>query len=342
MLALPLDDPAFWPMAEHRLNGIPTLVGMGVPALIAAAAGTGASLHDLVWRRPIRAAAGTDASLTIAEDGAARVATRDAGGEWVTCAEARLSTDAMAPAAPVDLATDGLIRLALSPFTGTEGLMTISRRWDCRRAVWMASDRSRAVARLAIPDDMAGDLAIWPWHPALLDVAASLLIGPGEVPRGCDAIHFHHPLPQVVIARIHRTGPGRADLVLADETGRVCVRMDGLRFVTLAAGPGAPEILAPVWTPDRATRPAAAMLPVGTRVISDAAELDGLPADAPLVVRAPPAPMPPAMWPCCCARPWRPRSPADRRHRPWRRADRRPRRRSRSGGRGRCGDGGGA
>ncbi|WP_449221213.1 amino acid adenylation domain-containing protein [Tistrella mobilis] len=289
-LALPLADPDFWPVADHRLAGRPTLVGMAIPALVAADRGAGCVLRNLVWRRPLHAGSG-EASLVIARDGTVTAGHATAEGGWAVAAEARLETASAPDLSAVDLSTDGLIALHLAPFDGAEGVMQVGARWDCRQAIWLAPDRRRAVARLALPEAHAGDRGLWPWHPALLDIAASLLAAPGEVPREVNTIRILAPLPETVMARADRRPDGLVDIRLADTAGRPCLLIDGLRFVA-ADGRAAPELLAPVWTPDPldpAARPSDA-LPAESLIIRSDADLAAAPATASLILALPTGP----------------------------------------------------
>jgi amino acid adenylation domain-containing protein len=284
-LALPLADPAFWPVAEHRLTGRPTLVGMAIPALVAADRGAGFVLRNLVWRRPLHAGSG-EASLVIARDGSVTAGHATADGGWAVAAEARLETSSAPAPSAVDLSTEGLIALDLAPFDGAEGVMQVGPRWDCRQAIWLAPDRRRAVARLALPAAAAADRRLWPWHPALLDIAASLLAGAGEVPREVAAIRILAPLPDTVMARADRRPDGLVDIRLADAAGRLCLLIDGLRFVA-ADGRAAPELLAPVWVP-APLHPAP--LPAGSCLVRNADDLAAAPADAALILQLPTGP----------------------------------------------------
>ncbi|WP_372088420.1 amino acid adenylation domain-containing protein (plasmid) [Tistrella mobilis] len=284
-LALPLADPAFWPVAEHRLAGRPTLVGMAIPALVAADRGPGTVLRNLVWRRPLHAGSG-EASLVIARDGSVTAGHATAEGGWAVAAEARLETSSAPHPSAVDLSIDGLIALDLAPFDGAEGVMQVGPRWDCRQAIWLTPDRRRAVARLALPAAAAADRRLWPWHPALLDIAASLLAGAGEVPREVAAIHVLAPLPDTVMARADRRPDGLVDIRLADAAGRPCLLIDGLRFVA-ADGRAAPELLAPVWVP-APLHPTP--LPAGGCLVRNADDLAAAPADAALILQLPTGP----------------------------------------------------
>jgi len=292
-LAVPLDAPWFWPVAEHRLGGHPTLVGMAVPALIAAAlartrgGSDGFTLSDLMWLRPLRAGLG-QASLILGNDGRARLGVRSEHGDWMPCAEARIDPHPPAPppADPVDLSPAGLIPLELATFTGSFSAVEVSQRWDCCRATWIAPDRSRVLAHLALPTAYSSDGADLAFHPAVLDVAASLLIEPGQVPRSCARIELWRPLPPLTVACIDRIAPDAVTVRLCDQSGGLCARLTGLRFAQVGAA-GSPSLAVPVWSPDDSgSSPVPAPLPSGTRIVTTPEDIapDDTDATAPLVL----------------------------------------------------------
>ena len=68
--ALAVDRPDFWPAAEHRLEGTPLLVGMGLLDCLGWIGGAAPlSLHDLRWRKPVACGPGCRAVLLAREQG---------------------------------------------------------------------------------------------------------------------------------------------------------------------------------------------------------------------------------------------------------------------------------
>ncbi|WP_158627977.1 non-ribosomal peptide synthetase [Azospirillum griseum] len=230
----------FWPVAEHRLNGAPTLVGMGFAALVADAMGDRAvCIADLRWLRPLRPAdlvPGT-VTLTLAGDGAASLSGRALDGRWQSFVTATVtSADTKIEIAALDLAAIAA-RCAPAqdapPFHSENGVVEVSARWNCLERV--AAAEAEALAWLRVPSVDAG-LRL---HPGLLDVATGVaLTEGGMVPTGCARIDLLEPLPADPVAHIERrvTEDGaEADVVLADRaSGRVVARLLGLRWTRLA------------------------------------------------------------------------------------------------------------
>lgn len=258
---LDVHAPGFWPVAEHRLDGAPTLVGMAFPALLAETmTGVRLRIRDLRWIRPLRPAeleAGTVA-LSITPDGAASLTGRTLDGRWQTFVTATLET--ATPDAADTVEPEALDLKALSdrvptpadapPFQPQAGIVAVSDRWNCLERV--ASGDTEALAWLRVPPaDAAPRL-----HPSLLDVATGLaLTASGLVPTGCGAVVVDAPLPRDPVAHVVRraTADGaEADVRLADrETGRVAVSLLGLRFTRLAGARMTEGIVPslPVWHP---------------------------------------------------------------------------------------------
>lgn len=64
--AVAIAHPAFWPVAEHRLNGVPTLVGMALLDLISRAVQRPVlSLENIRWQRPVVNADDAQATLFV-------------------------------------------------------------------------------------------------------------------------------------------------------------------------------------------------------------------------------------------------------------------------------------
>lgn len=252
--AVAVEDPAFWPLAEHRLDGQPTLVGMALPALVAAAEGTGFTLSDLRWRRPLRGGEldGGAATLALRHDGVLTLA-GSVGGRWTVFAEARYARqadvrpplDASALRARLDGGDD-------ARFQADGPLVSVSQRWNVLRRVWRAASGAEAVALLTL--DPSSD-PLDSLHPGLMDMAASLLLTGGvpRVPVGCAAISAFAPLPRAVLVDIRRRdGEGRdlvVDATFCDAAdGAVCAVLEGLRFAAIGDAQDVP-LSRVVWTP---------------------------------------------------------------------------------------------
>ncbi|MDR3436280.1 non-ribosomal peptide synthetase [Telmatospirillum sp.] len=253
--------PAFWPVAEHRLDGKPTLVGMAFPALLAEACpGTALRISRLRWVRPLRPETlepGT-VTLSIGTDGKASLDGRTTDGLWQSFATATVEVDGgvtppMTPPMTIDIEAIG--RRCAPPaeapaFSGKGGVVDVSDRWDCLEAVAIGSDES--LAWLKAPRNDGVPLRL---HPALLDVAASQALRvPGLVPAGCEDIVVTGPLPPDPVAHVVFRPLGtegiEADLWLADRaTGVVGLTIRGLCFVPIDTGSAIGSIVpsVPVW-----------------------------------------------------------------------------------------------
>ncbi|MBW7900226.1 MAG: amino acid adenylation domain-containing protein [Rhodocyclaceae bacterium] len=265
LFPVPAADPRFWPAAEHRLAGEPTLVGMAVPALIAAAcaaipefAAGRPAMAQLNWLRPLHVARVDPASLTLRlrrQEGAFAAslcgrlrADGEDAGTWADFAVAvvRPAADAAPPRLDLDALRAGLAPLPSARGAEASPTVEVSARWDCRRRGWQSADGLETLAWLVLPEAHADDLRRTDWHPALLDVGASLALDrPGLVPAACADIRLHRPLPGRLYAHARRrasteadprhgqAGALHADCVFTDEDGVVLAEFLGLVFVPL-------------------------------------------------------------------------------------------------------------
>lgn len=285
--AVPVNDPSFWPMAEHRVAGRPTLVGMAFPALVGNAAlrqqpGVAITLEGVHWLRPLTADACAEATLTLARKDNDMAVTLSGGTPaehadegWNVFAEARLQLVKETSQEPVPnpfVPHAGMAPLAPPVPSRDEafGGVSVSERWHCREAAWRSQDGLITVARLRLPPRYAADLAQLPWHPALLDTAASLALdGRALLPTACARVILRHPLPEQVWARcVLRSTPttrrGAAALIvdcrMHDDTGRELASLEGLAF--LPVRPPAATLHTINWTPLPKTEHAASFSPV--------------------------------------------------------------------------------
>jgi amino acid adenylation domain-containing protein len=260
-----IDRPEFWPVAEHRLNGAPTLVGMAMLDLVARAAGPAPlRIANLRWRRPLTFAPGGRAVLLVEERDGGRFVTLQHfdGAQWSLAAEAEVRPPVPAQPAALDLAA---LRRDLRPVAAEDGggPVRVSGRWDCREALLASKDGDRLLADIALPDEYRSDLNTFRWHPAMADVAASLALrgAAGYVPAGCGEARLHRPLPARIQAHVAVTDrrPGRitARCVITDRSGGVLAELLDLTFLALAQGRTAadsaagpqPALYAEDWTP---------------------------------------------------------------------------------------------
>ena len=105
-------------------------------------------------------------------DGAGTTA---ADGDWVRHVEGRISPLSGTPRAPIDLA--GLKARAhetIEEYQGVSdtGVFQFGQHWDATRAAWRIGDD--ALARLALPNVLQGELAVFRLHPSVLDNAVNL------------------------------------------------------------------------------------------------------------------------------------------------------------------------
>lgn len=250
-----LGRPDFWPVAEHVLGGVPTLVGMGAIDLICEAVKESTpGIEDLVWHRPVSWAAGDQATLLLEEtDGACVVRLQHFHDEkWQTAISGKVLTGVHVQPARLDIAS---IRDTMQAFEGSPGqsIISISRRWDCREALWVSDGGEELLTRLTLPDEFRQDLNTFKWHPAMLDLAASLaLYGvSGFVPARCGRIRLHKPLPPEIYAHVVVQEKGAQIITgtctVTDLSGSVLLEMDGLVFLSLQATRSVPELYELTW-----------------------------------------------------------------------------------------------
>ncbi|QFY90417.1 amino acid adenylation domain-containing protein [Magnetovirga frankeli] len=267
----------FWPMAEHQLEGRPTLVGMALPGLLAEAARQVGiqgpiQLTDLRWLRPVRADELVAGSLSLRlrqghgawQAELAGLKRAVAGEHWTPFAQARLRGGE--PMAALDLAAARARcphNMQLAAFQAEQQGVRVSARWDCLVELHVAANGAEKLALLRRPNDTAEAAGgrSFALDPALLDVAASLALDyAGRVPSACDALLLDaSPLPPEVLALVTRRGYAGDDLLVdvslvEADTGRPCLAFHGLRFSRLGAARKA-SLWIPAWV--------AAPLPAG-------------------------------------------------------------------------------
>ncbi len=258
--ALAVDRPDFWPAAEHRLEGTPLLVGMSLLDCLGWIGGAvPLSLHDLRWRKPVTCGPGCRAVLLAQEQGDALAvelhhfepATRNSGeasttglstGTWNVAASGLVRGGIARPAA-LNLATvrESLREIAQQD-TPEDSPLMVSGRWQCRKALWGAEDGNTLLAELCLPEAYRADFNTFRWHPAMMDIAASLALrgAYGFVPAGCRIVRLHSPLTAQAFALVRITdrqqGMIVADCTVTDASGQIVAELEGMTFMALRKG----------------------------------------------------------------------------------------------------------
>lgn len=272
--ALAVDRPDFWPAAEHRLDGTPLLVGMSLLDCLGWIGGAAPlSLHGLRWRKPVTCGPGCRAVLLAQEqaDGLAvelqhfepdaSGAGKPGAGRWSVSASGLVRGGVPRPAplhVPQLRATLHENEQEAAP-QGDQPLK-VSERWQCRKRLWTAQDGNTMLAELHLPDAFRTDFNTFRWHPAMMDIAASLALRDayGFVPAGCTMARLYGPLTQQAYALVRITerqqGMIVANCTVADASGQIAAELEGLTFMALRqavnsveTSPPQPEIYALGW-----------------------------------------------------------------------------------------------
>ncbi|NHQ60381.1 amino acid adenylation domain-containing protein [Chlorobium sp. BLA1] len=291
---LDLHSAAFWPVAEHLLAGVPTLVGMGILPLLAFTRSEGSrsegefspfAIRELSWLRPLQPSLLQPGSVSMLITGGdegvhrATLGGRMVEGGWRNFAEAALSDLSTVPTESVfdkEQTRAQEVDLKDEPDQADEpaGPVRVSARWNALRARGSRGDEF--FARLQLPAHTEGELNMQGLHPGVLDRAVSIAIDrPGLVPAGCAEILVYRPLPESVFASAERVilpdGGIKADVRLYDsESGELSIRFRELHFVPLSNPatelkgimkvPVIPSL--PVWVPDPVNAAVTAILPI--------------------------------------------------------------------------------
>jgi len=258
-----LSPERHWVLAEHLIAGQPTVPGTAylemARAAVAARLGGGAvELRDVIFPQPLAVPHGESREVRTVVEGSGgdgkeltfRVISRlPVDNLWIEHARGRAGVARPAPpAVPTALAdlraacnrrevtaeqagltTDGVLG-------GLTGFLVTGPRWRSLRRV-LLGDREGLV-EIELAEDLAGDLADHPLHPALLDVAAGAmqLLGDGNyLPLAYGRLAVHAPLPRRAWSHLRlRPAPAgaptdllTADLTLYDETGARLVEAEG-------------------------------------------------------------------------------------------------------------------
>ncbi|MFJ2773110.1 SDR family NAD(P)-dependent oxidoreductase [Streptomyces sp. NPDC087300] len=280
-LTLAPADPV---VRDHVVGGRRVLPGVGHLALIAGALDGGAvrAFRDVRWLSPVLVPdGGTGLTLGLAP-------ARDAGGHGGTALDYRLTGTAddrvyslgqlldAVPERPAALATD-LLRADCPHQVTHEELYAALRRRGLpygpyfRRVEQAWTGERTALARLRRPAEQhRAGARPGPLDPGTLDAAlhpvALLLADRADdgarplLPFAADLVELHAPVPDDGWSFVQDLGAHRFDVTIADETGRVCVRITGLALRELKAAPGIDyrprwAVAPPLRTPDGAPAP---------------------------------------------------------------------------------------
>lgn len=201
----PVETYRDWEIAEHRVGGIPLMVGTSVLEILARLL-EGSPLDlvahdvvDLTILRPLTAthprleilAAVSDATL------AGEISAREGDGEWTPWVRFTLApTEWIEPLTSAPPSVDGLTAVPVTTLVGDDATVSVSTRWSVVTSLHCEPDRTRGVLTLAPPRAHAGEFADYHFYPPLVDAALNGmndLMGGGEVllPWLCDRIRYH-------------------------------------------------------------------------------------------------------------------------------------------------------
>lgn len=244
-----------WLAGDHVVRGGESVVpGTGYLELMRAAVAQvqpgPIALTQVYFEAPLFVPAGDGADVTI-------VVRTAAGGTTVavhsgdTRHAAATVQPLSAPAASIDVAAIAArCTTRVSEIHGVlpQPFMDFGPRWANLQRV--RTGAGEALLELALPDALAGDVAIHALHPGLLDMAtgAAQHLIPGfdqardfYIPFSYGRVDVHAPLAAQLRSHV-RLGAGTAhgvatfDVTIADEQGRVLVQITGFALRRVAAG----------------------------------------------------------------------------------------------------------
>jgi acyl transferase domain-containing protein len=257
-----------WILDEHRTrSGCAVMPGtayieMVHAALAEAGEPSAFEIQDLLLLEPLQVADGESRHIAVElrPDPLGYVfqvqsrAGADDASTWTTHAQARVSLHSLSKARQVSLAEIEarctLLRRADRSTALTakqDSVFRFGPRWRTLRDVY--TGESEVLARLELDDRFAGDLEQFGLHPALLDIAVSAgLEGTSDesdelwVPVSYKSIRVHAPLPKRLCSWVKGRATNRGDagvllfdVVVCDESGRVCVELDEFAMRKLPA-----------------------------------------------------------------------------------------------------------
>lgn len=291
--------PAQWVLAEHVLNGAPTMPATGIVELACAAyrevAGSAAvEIRDLTFPRPLAAqpSAQVRAELRRRVDQGFdfRVAGRAPGQP-----EAEYARGQIYPAAPEEAPRHDVAEVRgrcpddTTPGPRGSAMLQLGPRWD--NIAGRVSGPGADLVSIGLPPEFASDLGEFILHPAVFDNAGAFgmtVAGEGvHLPFGYRKITVRSPLPARCHSILRHLDDTRGELVQAsftviDDDGTELVAVEGYTLLRMAAAEGAAPAAAGADGEAAAAWPAASLAAPGP----DEADGDVTPAEGAEALRA--------------------------------------------------------
>ncbi len=201
----PVETHRDWEIAEHRVGGVPLMVGTSVFEILSRLLdGSPLDLvsHDVVDLTILRPLTATHPRLEILaavshDSLAGEVSAREGDGEWIPWVRFKLApTEWLEPLTDAAPAVDGLADIPVTTLVGDDASVSVSTRWSVVTTLHCEEDRTRGILALAPPRAHAGEFADYHFYPPLVDAALNGmndLMGGGEIllPWLCDRIRYH-------------------------------------------------------------------------------------------------------------------------------------------------------
>ncbi len=246
---IPLHEESFWPAYEHRINGEPILVGTAVVSMIGEAvfAEKGRNpilIQDLHWKAPLLVKELNSACLILKDNEQLldiRISGEHKQGKWQDYAVAKARVDGHLsveePAIDLEKLIDDMEPWDIAGENRSQDLITVGKRWMCRKKVWISKDKKRILSLLRLDKEFVSDLDEMMWHPAIMDAGISLALdGPGFLPATCKQIILRRPfkadLYALALVKERRDSAILADCIFFDEKGWVVSEFRGISFLS--------------------------------------------------------------------------------------------------------------
>lgn len=261
-----LDPQRQWFLAEHRVAGKPVLPGtayleMARAAFAAQEPASAVELRNVFFLAPLHLAEGDSREARVslrAETEGLAFSIRAADTEHAV-GQIRALDEAPPRPRSLDELSQRCQATVLETDTAIEepGLVTWGPRWRSFKRAGLGA--GEGIAFLVLPDEFAGETAVFALHPALLDRATAcctlLLDGGVHLPLSYGRLRLWRPLPPRLYSYFVQRESGAAeggvssfDITLLDESGAVIAAIQEftLRQVEslLAADPRAGRVLA--------------------------------------------------------------------------------------------------
>ncbi|GLY70307.1 type I polyketide synthase [Amycolatopsis taiwanensis] len=230
-----------WVLAEHRISGVPVMPGAAYLEIARAAAerllpGSGSvELHDVAFVEPLSVPDHTSVRLRVDVAGDEFTISSTAGGPARTHVRGTVTRVAPGMEATVDIAAvrnrceqrqvaGSMMDSRLTPGADGPPVLGFGDRWRSLENLYVGKDEE--LAHLAAPGQVAGELADWVLHPALLDMATSFGT-PGQgayLPFAYGKVTVRGPIPAAAWSHLRYRGTGAevvtADVSVVDADGR--------------------------------------------------------------------------------------------------------------------------